>query len=711
MRGPVAPSRQGCAVAGQSVAPATPSAAVREQGHKVLGESMVKPAKNCCVRFDENFIKNSKNGSVRDHKASAATEPGHKAAEESLLKGGKNGLARDHKAAALDENVAKNAKNGCVRFDESLLKNSKNGGVRDHKASAPGNKVFDENLLKNSKNGFGRDHKLAAVHQHAKKTHDAGVVKNGKHSVARDQKASKLTKDETTVALSSPGKPPDAGSNAPEEVEKLRDTLSMLKFLVPVKNVLTCYLLGPVVLGECRSERFCVPWMNVLFLAIDVAVFTGHLALGIRKRAYREQVLKYNFYILLVFWSMWNLCSHPLCRQHVVDLFVAPPEIHVTINIAAIAVCSSTVMAPPSMRHLIGLVTWEFFISLALSSVEVMNFSVDSSWLAVVRLDIVMFNVAILLIGSTIILGTMTVEKDIKSLAQEMESRLGPGGSFEDDLERRKRAVLTALCDAVVTTNASFVVTGSDEGADRVFLRPMLNECLTDFFKNTSEKEKFLAAVKKQFPEDNSVGEGPKRMRVTLRDDNDEPFEVDIVVSDASTDANGKVNKYMVGMHIRGEVRARALDDSKQRLRMSDKRGGGSGEKDRERDKRGEERRHALIYAELNNEILCAFDGVLQYKPAQEGAPDAEWGAGVPTEGGMASSDKLNGDIACSSAEGSEGLADGGGDAPSRTPRYVLRRATCEVFKRRSPALASRAGERHGDLRRLSLPEPPGMLT
>jgi len=43
-----------------------------------------------------------------------------------------------------------------------------------------------------------------------------------------------------------------------------------------------------------------------------------------------------------------------------------------------------------------------------------------------------MFNVAILLMGSTIIVGTMTVEKDIKNLAHEMEHRLGASGSFED---------------------------------------------------------------------------------------------------------------------------------------------------------------------------------------------------------------------------------------------------------------------------------------
>lgn len=496
-------------------------------------------------------------------------------------------------------------------------------------------------------------------------------------------------------------------ATAGADEDKPRVALRALKFVVPLKNIASCYLLGPVVLGDCRSERLCVPWASLLLLVADVAAFSGHLFLGIRRRTYRERVSTYNFYILLVFWSIWNLCSHPLCRQHLMDLFVAPPEIHVTINVAAIAVCSSTVMAPPSMRHLIGLVTCEFLISLVLSSIEVLNFSMDSGWLAAMRLDIVMFNVAILLIGSTIILGTMTVEKDIKSLAHEMETRLGHSGSFEDDLERRKRAVLTALCDAVLTTSAGFTITGSDDGADRVFRRPMLNEVLTDYFKDQAEKERFLAAVKKQFPEDDSVGEGPKRMRVTLRDDNDESFEADVVVSDASTDKNGKVNKYMVGMHIRGEFRARALEDSsKQRAARAgvaaDKRhvgtgtgppaaqrhagvggssagdAGGGSERDREkrvdtREQPGEERNHSHMYDELSCELLAAFEGVLQPPPE---AADGKCG-GKP-----------------------------GGNEEGSAPRFRLRRATCEVFRRRSPPLGARPGERHVDLRRLSLPEP-----
>merc|ERR1719393_866065 len=117
-----------------------------------------------------------------------------------------------------------------------------------------------------------------------------------------------------------------------------------------------------------------------------------------------------------------------------------------------------------------------------------MNFTMDSGWLAVVRLDIVMFNVAILLMGSTIIVGSMTVEKDIKNLAHEMEHRLGPAGTFEDELERRKHAVLTALCDAVLTTSATFAVTDGDER-------------LTEYLKDDAEREKFLATVQRQFPE------------------------------------------------------------------------------------------------------------------------------------------------------------------------------------------------------------------
>merc|ERR1712113_1064860 len=190
------------------------------------------------------------------------------------------------------------------------------------------------------------------------------------------------------------------------------------------------------------------------------------------------------------------------------------------MNVATIALCSTAAMAPPSMRHLIGLVSCEFLISLVLSCLEVLHFSMDIGWFAAVRLDIVMFNITVLLIGSTIILGTMTVEKDIKSLAHEMETRLGPSGSFEDELERRKRAVLNALCDSVLTTDNAFTITGSDDGADRVFRRPMLNEVLTDYFKDPAEKDKFIAVVQKQFSEEEQVGEGPKRMRVTLRNDN-----------------------------------------------------------------------------------------------------------------------------------------------------------------------------------------------
>jgi len=349
------------------------------------------------------------------------------------------------------------------------------------------------------------------------------------------------------------------------------------------------------------------------------------------------------------------------------------------------------------MRHLIGLVTLEFAISLVLSSLEVMNFNMDSGWLAVVRLDIVMFNVAILLMGSTIIVGTMTVEKDIKNLAHEMGHCLGPSGSFEDDLERRKRAVLTALCDAVLTTSANFTIIGSDDGADRLFRRPMVNEQLTDFLKDDAEKERFLTAVKKQFPEDASIGEGPKRMRFSLRDANDEPFDADVVVSDATTDQDGKVNKYMVGMHVRG---ARALEDKNKARGVAGQqrpaRLGSEAEAEKEKKRveaekekaAGEERNHLnLMYEELSHELLASFEGALRPPPPGDGlqscADDGALGARL------------------------EAPANGG----TQPPHFHCRRATCEVFRRRTPPLAPRSGDRHVDLRRLSLPEPSGGLT
>jgi len=569
----------------------------------------------------------------------------------------------------------------------------------------------------------------------------------GNHAVAS------TTASQAPAVVNSSDKKATLTAAEREEADRLHAALLRLKFAVPLKNLASWFLLGPVVLGECRSERVCVPWINVMFLAADVVVFTGHLILGIQRRAYRKNIATYNFYILSVFWSIWNLSSHPLCRQHFFDLFVAPPELHVVINVAAIAACSSAVMAPPTVRHLTCLVTCEFIISLVLSSIEVMRFSMDSGWLAVVRLDIVMFNIAILLIGSTIVLGTMAVEKDIKNLAHEMEHRLGPSGSFEDDLERRKRAVLTALCDAVLTTSANFVVIGSDDAADRIFRRPILNETFTDFFKDQAEKERFLAAVRRQFPEDGNAAEGPKRMRVTLRDDNDEAFEADVVVSDASTDRSGKVTKYMVGMHIRGEFRARALDDSKQGVPRpspaavgTEKRQGegGHGEKDRDRrsaaaglpadaraDAGDERNNHHQAYDELSYELLAAFEGVLRLP----GVPASAGGTGdtntngklgsvagrhcAPSVATSASGQKLPSPLG-EGAPGGSGPSDPGGSPgglptgalegqPGGSPlvsRFHLRRATCEVYRRRTPPLVSRAGDRHVDLQRLSLPKP-----
>merc|ERR1712039_454130 len=95
-------------------------------------------------------------------------------------------------------------------------------------------------------------------------------------------------------------------------------------------------------------------------------------------------------------------------------------------------------------------------------------------------------------------------------------------------------------------------------------------------------------------------------------------FEADTVVSDASLDADGKVKKYMVGMHMRGEVRARALEDSgKLRAGGPDRRHGSVSEADRDRDRaewhKGDSRANfSQMYDDLSHELLAAFDGVLQ---------------------------------------------------------------------------------------------------
>merc|ERR1712107_783845 len=88
-------------------------------------------------------------------------------------------------------------------------------------------------------------------------------------------------------------------------------------------------------------------------------------------------------------------------------------------------------------------------------------------------------------------------------------------------------------------------------------------------------------------------------------------------------------------------------------------------------------------YDELTRELLLAFDGVIS-PPAQEASQDK------PSEEPAARSQQK---------DPSGGVGGGG------PPQFFLRRATCEVFRRRSPPLASRGGDRLVDLRQLSLPE------
>ncbi|CAE7592481.1 unnamed protein product [Symbiodinium pilosum] len=317
-----------------------------------------------------------------------------------------------------------------------------------------------------------------------------------------------------------------------------------------------------------------MPIMSMLALFLDVTIFTGHLMLGYCEPAYRKEFPTNNFWVLTALWSIWNMLSHPFWRDNVIDLFVVwPPELHTVLNVTAIVVCSATQIMP-SWRHLACMVMGEFFLSLALSAAEVLSAFVEALDPSAfdsptVRFDLVIFNIAILIIGSTIVLGALNPEKDMKSGDPDVLSLTSAlhSQAFEDDLERRKRAVLTALCDTVLTTNAYFAISSSNESADRLFKRPMLHEVFTDYLKDNAEKAKFLSSMRKQFPEDDSLSDGPKRLRVTMRDAHGKLFETDVVVSDASTDLRtGKASKLMVAMHIRPEYRSQVLAEaSKQR--------------------------------------------------------------------------------------------------------------------------------------------------
>ncbi|CAJ1330513.1 unnamed protein product, partial [Effrenium voratum] len=323
----------------------------------------------------------------------------------------------------------------------------------------------------------------------------------------------------------------------PLEVEtSLRQGLT----LVLIKNLTLFLLLSPSALAECQEHRLCEPVLSMLALFGDLTMTSAHLMFGFGETFYREDFPHHHFCLLAVLWTVWNLLSHPFWRDSVIDLFVMwPDELHAVLMVASIWAVSATQIFP-SWRHLACLVMGQCFLSFALSAAEVssayvesLDFPLDSP---TVRFDLVIFNIALLIIGTTVALGSLGPEKDGKrdteglSLASALHSQ-----AFEDDLERRKRAVLTALCDTVLTTNAHFAVTCSNENADKLFKRPMLHEIFTDYLKDNAEKVKFLSSMKKQFPEDDSLSDGPKRLRVTMRDAQGKPFEADVVVSDAST--------------------------------------------------------------------------------------------------------------------------------------------------------------------------------
>merc|ERR1719506_2385676 len=124
-------------------------------------------------------------------------------------------------------------------------------------------------------------------------------------------------------------------------------------------------------------------------------------------------------------------------------------------------------------------------------------------------------------------------------------------------------------------------------------------------------------------------------------------------------------------MHIRGEHRFRAIEDQKGKPRCGARRH--EALVDRETHKGSDSREaghdrshHNNMYNELNFELLSVFEGALRPHPPSE-APGRS----------RASSSK------------SASNTNGAGQTPS-LPKFHLRRATCEVFRRRTPPLAPR---------------------
>lgn len=484
-------------------------------------------------------------------------------------------------------------------------------------------------------------------------------------------------------------------SDSPEILaERAAMSLQLLKWLIPMKNMTTCWLLAPVILGSCRPNIVCVPWTAVLLLCVDITVFSSHVLLAVGKKWYSDNLLTLNFYVLFVMWFLWNVLSHPVFRMNLLELFSVPEELHMLINLAGVVACCSPFMPPPSTRKLLIMLMSQLVTSSFLTGLEVNKVPLD--WVRNIKMDVGVANLVFLTVGLVIVVvTTVASEKDSKFTSVQ--------AMINDDLESRKRAVLTALCDAVLTTDTSFTINGSVESADRIFRRPMQDASLLDFFSCPVEKERFLAAVKRQFPEDNTPGEGPRRMRVHLHDENMESFEADIVVSDANTDADGKINKFMVGMHVRGDARTRAME--------ADGRTPGQA---------AHQRLLSLVHLAKGKSI----DTLPTLKVAtkdKDGQAVAGSPAGSPTEAGK----ELKGRRADSGDDNhlthlynelcDQILSrfddmlkcDGGRLPPSKQP-FCVQRGNCEVLQWRPPPITPRKGDRPPNLRKLSGPDMAG---
>jgi len=146
------------------------------------------------------------------------------------------------------------------------------------------------------------------------------------------------------------------------------------------------------------------------------------------------------------------------------------------------------------------------------------------------------------LLAAMLMLGT----PNIFLLGQEVESRLRALEHLES-----KRAILTALSDVVLELSSTFAITKSCDLANTsIFMKSMQDEDFLSYLWDEANEKNFLATV---------AEEGPKKVRLSLRDGHGKLFEAEVVVVvvDSGVDAGSDVARYIMGLRLYGEHRDR----------------------------------------------------------------------------------------------------------------------------------------------------------